>query len=211
MDSIPNYHTHTERQLSVVVPYCYLFLMSVLIWTHWSPTSTDTVAERLGKQRRKRKSWVTPAILDICDQRRDLKKKRGEPEGDKDYRKIKRKIKTEMKMTKETWIQGQFQEVEACLKKNNSKKVYHLVKNMTAEKQGTSSTIQDKSGKCLTEENEILKISPSRRRSHDRRPDLSLNTIWKPGKWPTIWTQSLIITLTQKGNFLLWFLTVTCS
>ena len=87
---------------------------------------------------------------------RPEKKKRDEPEGAKDYREIKRKIKTEMKMTKETWIQGQFQEVEACLKKNNSKKVYQLVKNMTAEKQGTSSTIQDKSGKCLTEENEIL-------------------------------------------------------
>ena len=28
-----------------------------------------------------KKSWVTPEILDLCDQRRDLKKKRGGPEG----------------------------------------------------------------------------------------------------------------------------------
>ena len=54
-----------------------------------------------------------------------------------------------MKMAKETWIQGQCQEVEACLRKNNSKKAYQL------EKQGKSTTIQDKSGKCLKEENEI--------------------------------------------------------
>ena len=66
----------------------------------------------LGKQCWKRKLWVTPEILDLCDQRRDLKKKRGEPEGAKDYREIKRKIWTEMKMAKETWIQGQCQEVE---------------------------------------------------------------------------------------------------
>ena len=109
---------------------------------------TDTATELLGKQRRKRKPWVTPEILDLCDQRRDLKKKRGEPEGAKDYREIKRKIRTEMNMAKETWIQGQYQEVEACLRKNNSKKAYQLVKDLTAEKQCKSTTIQDKSGKC---------------------------------------------------------------
>ena len=61
-----------------------------------------------------------------------------------------------MKMAKDTWIQGQCQEVEACLRKNNSKKTYQLVKGLATEKQGKSITIQDKSGKCLTEENEIL-------------------------------------------------------
>ena len=81
--------------------------------THFNKAVTDTAAELLGKQRRKRKPWVTSEILDLCDQRRDLKKKRGEPEGAKDYRKIKRKIRTEMKMAKETWIQGQCQEVES--------------------------------------------------------------------------------------------------
>ena len=59
-------------------------------------------------------------------------------------------------MAKETWIQEQCQEVEACLRKNNSKKAYQLVKDLTTEKQGKSTTIQDTSGKCLTEEIEIL-------------------------------------------------------
>ena len=74
--------------------------------TDFNKAVTDTAAELLGKQRQKRKSWVTPEIFDLCDQRRDLKKKRGEPEGAKDYRVIKRKIRTEMEMEKETWIQG---------------------------------------------------------------------------------------------------------
>ena len=124
--------------------------------THFNKAVTDTAAEFLCKQRRKRKPWVTPEIFDLCDQRRDLKKMRGEPEGAKDYREIKRKIRTEMKMAKETWIQGQCQEVEAYLRKNNSKKAYQLVKDLTTEKQDKSTTTQDKSGKCLTEENEIL-------------------------------------------------------
>ena len=51
-----------------------------------------------------------------------------------------------MKMAKETWI---------CLRKNNSKKEYQLVEDLTTVNQGKSTTIQDKSGKCLTEENEL--------------------------------------------------------
>ena len=54
--------------------------------THFNKAVTDTAVELLGKQRGKRKPWVTPEILYLCDQRRDLKKKRGEPEGDKNYR-----------------------------------------------------------------------------------------------------------------------------
>ena len=124
--------------------------------THFSKAVIDTADELLDKQCRKKKPLVTPEILDLCDQRRDLKKKRGEPEGAKDYREIKRKFRAEMKTAKVTWIQGQCQEVEACLRKNNSTKAYQLVKDLTTEKQSKSTLIQDKSVKCLTEENEIL-------------------------------------------------------
>ena len=61
-----------------------------------------------------------------------------------------------MKKVKEDWIDNQCKETDACLNKNNSKKAYQLVKDRTSEKQGRSTTIQDKSGKCLTEEQEIL-------------------------------------------------------
>ena len=74
--------------------------------THFNKAVTNTAAALLGKQRRKRKPWVTPDILDFCDHRRDLKKKKGEPEGAKDYREMKRKIRTEIERAKETWITG---------------------------------------------------------------------------------------------------------
>ena len=61
-----------------------------------------------------------------------------------------------MKKAKKDWIGAQCQEIETCPNKNNSKKAYHLVKDLTSEKQGRSSTIQDRSWKCLTEEQEIL-------------------------------------------------------
>ena len=43
--------------------------------THFNKAVTDAAAELLGKRRRKRKPWVTPEILDLCDQRRDLRKR----------------------------------------------------------------------------------------------------------------------------------------
>ena len=58
--------------------------------TYYNKAVTDTAAELLGKQCLKRKPWVTPEILDLCDRRRDLKKKRDEPEGAKDFRDFKK-------------------------------------------------------------------------------------------------------------------------
>ena len=60
-----------------------------------------------------------------------------------------------MKKAKRDWIGAQSEEIETCLNKNNSKRAYQLMNDLTSEKQGRSSTIQDKSGKCLTEEKEI--------------------------------------------------------
>ena len=51
------------------------------IVTVFNKAVTDTAAELVSKQRRKRKPWVTPEVINLCNQRRDLKKKRGEPEG----------------------------------------------------------------------------------------------------------------------------------
>ena len=39
-------------------------------------------------------------------------------------------------MTKETWIHGHCQEVEACLGTNNSKKAYQLLKYLARENHG---------------------------------------------------------------------------
>ena len=61
-----------------------------------------------------------------------------------------------MKKAKEDWIDAQCVEMKTCLNKNNRKRACQLVKDLTSEKQGRSSTIQDKSVKCLTEGKEIL-------------------------------------------------------
>ena len=124
--------------------------------TTYNTAVTDAASEILGKERRRKKPWVTKDVLDLCDERRDLKKKRYEAEGAKEYREANRRVQKAVKKAKEDWIGTQCEEIETCLNKNNSKRAYQLVKDLPSEKQGRSSTIQDKSGKCLTEEKEIL-------------------------------------------------------
>ena len=190
---------------------------------------------------------------------RDLKKKRSEAEGAKEYREANRRIQKAVKKAKEDWTGAQYEEIETCPNKNNSKRAYQLVKDLISGKQGRSSTIQDKSGKCLTEKNEVLSrwteycselynyescednavLDCSQPQEEDLQPILReeveiavaslkkgkssgvdnitaqlvqaggetmtdvwteiCNRIWRTGEWPTPWTQSLIITLPNKG------------
>ena len=61
-----------------------------------------------------------------------------------------------MQKAKENWIGEQCSEIEGNLRKNNSKRAYQLEKDLTTVKQGKATTVQDRSGKCLTEERQIL-------------------------------------------------------
>ena len=47
-------------------------------------------------------------------------------------------------------------QIEENLRKNNSKRAYKLVKDLTTVKEGKATTVQDRSGKYLIEERQIL-------------------------------------------------------
>ena len=176
--------------------------------TTYNTAVTDAASEIFGKEGRRKKPWVTRDVLDLCDDRRNLKKKRYEAEGVKNTGNQKA-----VKKAKEGWIGAQCKEMETFLNKTNSKRAYQLVQDLTSEKQGRSSTIQDKSGIFLTEEKEIL----SRKTEYcsaelvqagggtmiDVLTEIC-NRIWRKGEWQTPWTKSLNMTLPKKGNLQLW-------
>ena len=60
--------------------------------TTYNTAVTDAASEILGKERRRKMPSVTKDVLNLCDERRDLKKKRYEAEGAKEYREANRKI-----------------------------------------------------------------------------------------------------------------------
>ena len=151
--------TTTQQQLVNVNgkgPITYFSSLSMI--GTYNTAVTDAASEILGKDCHRKKPWVTKDVLDLCDERRDLKKKRYEAEGakPKEYREVNKRIQKAVKKAKEDWIGAQCEDIETCLNKNNSLRAYQLVKDLTSETQNRSSTIQDKSGKCLSEEWEIL-------------------------------------------------------
>ena len=73
-----------------------------LMITIFNTAVTETASETLGKHHQKKKPWVTAEILDLCDKRRELRKKRFEPEGFEKYKEVNNNIKRGMKKTKKT-------------------------------------------------------------------------------------------------------------
>ena len=83
--------------------------------TTYNTAVTDAGSEILGKERRRKTPWVTEDVLDFCDERRDLKKKRYEAEGAKEYREANRRVQKAVKKAKEDWIGAQCEEIETPL------------------------------------------------------------------------------------------------
>ena len=99
--------------------------------TTFNAAVTETASEILGKHRQKKKPWITEYILDLCDKRRELRKKRFEPGRSEKYKEVNNNVKRCMKKAKENWIGEQCSETEENLRKNNSKRAYQLVKDLT--------------------------------------------------------------------------------
>ena len=97
---------------------------------------------------RRKKTWIAAEILDLCDIRRELRKKIFEPERSEKYKEVNNDITWCMKKANENWKGEQCGEIEENLRKSNSKRAYQLVKDLTTVKQGKVTTANDRSGKC---------------------------------------------------------------
>ena len=84
--------------------------------TTFNTAVTETASEILGKHGRKKKLWITAEILDLCDKRRELRKKRFEPKGAEKYNEVNNNIKRYMKKAKENLIGEQCSEIEENLR-----------------------------------------------------------------------------------------------
>ena len=69
--------------------------------TTYNTSVTDTASEILLKEYGRKKSWKTRDVLDLCAERRDLKKRRCEEEGAKEYRKANKGVQIALKKAKE--------------------------------------------------------------------------------------------------------------
>ena len=138
----------------IVRPWFSLPVTFNTMITTYNTAVTGAASGILGKERRRKRPWVTKDVLALCDERRDLKKKRYEAEGAKEYRAANKTIRKAVKKAKEDWIDAQCEKIETCLntEQKQQQESIPVGEGCTSEKQDRSSTIQDRSGKCLTEE-----------------------------------------------------------
>ena len=66
----------------------------------------STAEEVLGKQRKKIQPWVTNEVLDLCDQRRQLKQqKNANTEKGLEHKQVNREVRKKLKAVKVGWIE----------------------------------------------------------------------------------------------------------
>ena len=115
-----------------------------------------TATETIGKGRTLKKSWMNERLLELCDERRKLKKEMKVNNLSTEYRICNKKVRKEMKKAKEKWIENQCSYIEDSLAKNNSKKAFKIFKELTCENKGVTRSIQDSNGNCLIENEDIM-------------------------------------------------------
>ena len=108
--------------LNLGPPIFKTFLRICTMITTYNAAVTDAAREILGKECRRKKPWVTRDVLDLCDERRNLKKKRYEAEGAKEYREANRRIQKAVKKAKD-WIGTQWEEIETWKKNQRQESI----------------------------------------------------------------------------------------
>ena len=64
------------------------------------------------RKKQQKNNWITEEILDLCDESRELRKKRFEPEESEKYKEVNNNIKRCMEKAKENWIGKQRSEIK---------------------------------------------------------------------------------------------------
>ena len=81
--------------------------------TTYITAATDIASEIHRKECRRKRPWVTRDVFNLCDERRDLKKRQYKEEGVIEYRKACKMVQKALKKAKENWIHTQCKEMLA--------------------------------------------------------------------------------------------------
>ena len=115
-----------------------------------------TAEETLGKKRKKIQPWVTNEVLDLCNKRRELRKRKyANDKARMEYRQAHGEVRKKMKAAKEEWILKQCDAIEKGMKVGNSKQAYSTLKALSRPSQSRTAVIDDKDGKLLTDKEDV--------------------------------------------------------
>ena len=95
---------------------------------------------------------MSDEVLEICDKRRELKKKRFNSKVNQDSnRQINREIKKATKMAKEKWMQDRCSAIDNNMACNKTAAAFKTIKDLTKSKTTRTTVIEDMDGNLLND------------------------------------------------------------
>ena len=102
-----------------------------------------TAEEVLGRQRKKIQPWVTIEVLDLCDQRQQLKQQKyASTEAGLEHRKVNREVGRKMKAAKEVWIEEPWKSIERGLMLGTKRLSLRLVRANSLSQQSSKAAAE---------------------------------------------------------------------
>ena len=104
------------------------------------------------EDRKKIRLWITNEVLDLCNQKQQLKQQKYmSTEAGLEFRKVNKEVRKKMKAAKEEWIEEQCRYIEKGMMSGNNKEAYNTLKALTKTQQHKLAAIEDSSGNILME------------------------------------------------------------
>ncbi|XP_019618826.1 PREDICTED: uncharacterized protein LOC109465826 [Branchiostoma belcheri] len=126
-------------------------------WALFKETVTKSAEETIGRRRGSRKEqWIQGHTWELIDERKKTKglRDRAKTEEEKEqtdhqYRDLDRQVKKSCRADKRHWLDKKSAEAEEAAKKNDSRTLYRLVRELSGNWNNSSVPVKDKSGKTL--------------------------------------------------------------
>ena len=103
------------------------------------------------------KPWINNKIIDLIEKRRKYKNEISE-EGMSEYKMYRNLVNREAKKAKEEWLNNICKDIDACLEKGLSDKVYQIIKRFFREYKDKATILRGTDGKIIVEGKKKLKV-----------------------------------------------------
>ena len=128
----------------------------------FTKTVMECADKIIGKKRgTKREQWISEKTWELIDKRKELKKIRdsandiqAKETSKLEYQSIDKLVKKKCNHDKNAWLEEKIKEADNAAKKNDTKTLYRIIKDITGTQSNSSVPIQDKNGKILGTEEE---------------------------------------------------------
>jgi hypothetical protein len=131
-------------------------------WVRFKTAVTDAAEETVGRRRgTRRERWIQDDTWRLIDERQKVKCRRNQARTveeraavDTEYRILDRRVKSHCRADRKRWLEDRANEAQEAASKNDSRKLYRIVRELTGARSSTSGPIRDKNGRLLLTQEE---------------------------------------------------------